>query len=292
MLERPVLNMEIVALGNALFHDPGLSGAGDLSCASCHAIERGGDDDLPTSLGAKGARTAVNSPTVLNSGLNLSQFWDGRAATLEIQVGGPITAPGEMNSTWAHVLEHVRAQKRYQDAFRVQYPTGITQVNIEDAIATFERYLVTEDSRFDRFLKGDTKALSAIEREGYALFKSSGCVACHQGMNVGGNMYQKFGVVGSYFKDRGGVTDADLGRYHVTKREEDKHVFRVPSLRNVARTAPYFHDGSAATLKDAIQIMGKYQLGRQFTPQESLRLEAFLGTLTGTVPELPTLVTR
>ncbi len=280
------LDQARVTLGGALFHDVRLSVDDSLSCASCHSIPDGGDDGRPTSIGVGGTIGPINAPTVLNSSLNLSQFWDGRAATLEDQVDGPVTHPGEMGSTWAEVIDKLSADAQTRARFDAVFEDGVTQQNIAAAIAEYERSLITIDSPFDRWLRGDPSALSGEAIEGYQLFKDLGCASCHQGRNAGGNMYQRFGVMGDYFADRGDPTEADVGRFAVTGLEQDRHKFRVPSLRNVALTAPYFHDGTAVTLRDAVSTMGLYQLGRRLSEEEIDKLEAFLESLTGQLPSV------
>jgi cytochrome c peroxidase len=279
--EIPALDPKHVALGRRLFHEPKLSGDGKVSCSTCHDLAKGGASDRPLTIGVGGKLGIVNAPTVYNAALNFVQFWDGRAATLEEQIGGPITNVTEMASTWPHVLATLRAEPSYAADFAAAFPGGVTEANVRRALADFERTLLTRGSAFDRYLAGDEAALGAEARAGYETFKSVGCVACHQGRNVGGNMFQRFGVLGDYFKDRGHVTTADYGRYNVTHNESDRYVFRVPSLRNVVRTAPYFHDGSAATLPDAVQVMARYQLGRKLTGEQTAEIIAFLGSLAG-----------
>lgn len=271
------------ALGSRLFNDPRLSANGKVSCASCHHVDRGGADSQAHSVGFKGATTAVNAPTVLNAALNFKQFWNGRADSLEAQVHDVVENPVEMGSRWPDVVTTVARDPAYQKAFVTAYRDGITAQNIQNAIATYERTLITPASRFDRYLRGDPSALTAEEKAGYAKFKQYGCIACHQGVNVGGNMFQRFGVMGDYFAKRGNPTEADLGRYLVTHEEQDKHVFKVPSLRNVALTAPYFHDGTAATLNEAVDVMFKYQLGRVASREDKAAIVKFLHTLTGEV---------
>lgn len=273
-----------VALGNRLFHDKRLSHDDSLACAGCHALDKGGADGLPRSIGIGGQTGEINAPTVFNSGFNFKQFWDGRADTLEQQIDGPVHHPKELGSNWPEIIAKLGREADYRRRFADIYPDGIQAANIKDAIATFERALITPNSRFDRFLRGDAQALTPVELEGYRLFKSYGCVACHQGVNAGGNMFAGFGVMGDYFKDRGGLTQADLGRYNVTGDLLQMHVFRVPSLRNVALTAPYFHDGSAKTLEQAVDVMGRYQLGVTIPPRDVVRMVAFLNTLTGDIP--------
>lgn len=275
------LDARKVALGDRLFHDKRLSKDNSLSCASCHNLARGGVDGLASSIGIGGAKGPINAPTVFNSSLNFRQFWDGRASNLEEQAAGPVHNPLEMGSNWAEVLAKLAQDDALIQQMKAAYPDGLQAKNIQDSIAVFERSLVTPNARFDKYLKGDKSALSSDELKGYQLFKAYGCVACHQGVNVGGNMFQTFGVMGDYFAKRGGVTAADLGRYNVTKNEADKHVFKVPSLRNVALTAPYFHDGSAKTLPDAVDVMFRYQLGRPASAQDKELIVKFLHTLTG-----------
>jgi cytochrome c peroxidase len=184
------------------------------------------------------------------------------------------------------VLAKLRADESYSRAFAGLFADGVTEANVRTAIAAFERTLTTPGSRFDRWLAGERSLLTEAEASGYERFKTAGCIACHQGRNVGGNMFQRFGVMGDYFADRGNVTKADYGRYNVTKQEQDRHVFRVPSLRNVELTAPYFHDGSAETLEQAVRVMAKYQLGRVLPEQDLASIVLFLKTLTGQKPEL------
>lgn len=270
-----------IELGARLFKDPLLSKDGSVSCASCHALDKGGVDGRRYSVGINGAAGAVNTPTVFNSGLNFKQFWDGRAETLEAQVDGPLQSAVEMGSEWPDVLGKLRLDASYVRAFRDIYPDGVSRKNVTNAIAEFQRSLITPNAPFDRFLRGDASALSDNEKAGYRNFKDYGCASCHQGVNVGGNMFQRMGVMGDYFADRGGITAADFGRFNVTGDAADKFTFKVPSLRNVARTAPYFHDGSAQTLEEAVGLMAKYQLGRPLPPQDLRQIVEFLGTLTG-----------
>lgn len=272
---------ERAAIGRRLFHDPRLSANGSVSCASCHDLGRGGVDQRDYSVGFSGKRTGVNAPTVLNAALNFRQFWNGRADSLEAQVDMVIRNPVEMGSQWADVVAKVAQDARYKEDFARAYKDGVTQANIQNAIATFERTLITPNSRFDRYLRGERNAISDEEKAGYAKFKHYGCIACHQGVNVGGNMFQKFGVMGDYFAQRGKPTEADLGRLLATGDEQDKHVFKVPSLRNVALTAPYFHDASAKTLADAVDVMFRYQLGRAASRGDKEAIVKFLNTLTG-----------
>jgi cytochrome c peroxidase len=266
------------ALGRRLFSDTRLSVNGRVSCASCHDLARGGADSRGASLGLDGKPAALNAPTVLNAALNFRQFWNGRAETLEAQIGQVVENPAEMGSRWPDVVRKVQQDPDYRSGFAAAYKDGVTRANIENALASFERTLITPNSRFDRFLRGEQGVLTAAEQAGYARFKKYGCIACHQGVNVGGNMFQKFGVMEDY-PARSGTQRPDQGRYALTGSEEDRRVFKVPGLRNVARTAPYFHDGSAATLEQAIDVMFKYQLGRPGSAQDKALIAQFLATL-------------
>lgn len=280
----PDLPAERVLLGQRLFTDTRLSADYSLACISCHRFDLGGADGRRVSLGINGAKGPINAPTVFNSGLNFVQFWDGRAITLQEQAAGPIHNALEMGSSWAQVLERLAADEGMRRDFAAAYPDGLTAANVADAIASFEQSLLTVDSPFDRFLRGDSQALGELEIDGYHRFRDFGCISCHQGALLGGNMFQKFGVLGDYFAGRA-VSQADLGRYNVTGRDEDRHVFKVPSLRNVALTAPYFHDGSADSLATAVAVMGRYQLGRDLSPDDVKAIVAFLNSLTGKIPE-------
>jgi cytochrome c peroxidase len=275
------LNRDKVILGRRLFHDQRLSGNDTISCASCHDLGKGGTDHRPHSIGMNGDVVTLNAPTVFNSSLNFKQFWDGRAATLEEQIDGPIQDPTEMNSTWDAVLTKLRGDSSYLSSFVQLYPEGIQISSVKDALATFERSLLTPNSRFDLYLRGDAQAITEEEKEGYHLFKSYGCVSCHQGTGVGGNMFATFGAMADYFAERKQINHADLGRFNITGKEADRYRFKVPGLRNVALTAPYFHDGSALTLDSAVDIMAKYQLGRQMPSADNQLIVRFLYSLTG-----------
>lgn len=275
------LDQRKVALGSRLFDDPRLSGDNSVACATCHALSRGGMDRLERSIGIRAQAGEINAPTVFNSGFNFTQFWNGRAGSLEEQIDGPVQHAKEMDSAWPATIAKLNLDAYYRSEFAEIYRDGIQPASVKDAIATFERSLITPNSRFDRYLKGDRGALTSEETDGYQRFKTYGCVACHQGVNVGGNMFERLGIMGDYFKDRGNITPADLGRFSVTGVEDDTHVFKVPSLRNVALTAPYFHDASATTLEQAVVIMGKYQLGIGIPGEDVALIVKFLRTLTG-----------
>ena len=273
-----------VKLGERLFNDTRLSRDNSISCASCHDLNLGGADGLPFAIGIDNQAGRINTPTVLNSAYNFRQFWDGRAETLEDQVPGPVHNPIEMDSNWTRTLAKLSRIPYYREQFVLTYPDGMTADNIIDAIATYERSLITPNSPFDRYLRGERSAISADTREGYTLFKSYGCIACHQGINVGGNLYQRFGIFSNPFTDSGEAQKEDLGRYNITGKAEDRYTFKVPGLRNVEKTAPYFHDGSAATLEEAIQAMAHYQLGTELGDDEIGKIVLFLKSLTGQNP--------
>lgn len=268
-----------IQLGAGLFVDPRLSSNNQTSCAHCHVLSRGGADISALSIKSNGEPTAVNTPTAFNLVLNFRLFWDGRFTSLEAHILQPTLTDSAIS--WTEALAKFENDRLLSASFAAIYHDGMTIANIQDALVAFERSLVVLNSPFDRFLRGDTSAISPRALEGYELFKSYGCAACHQGANVGGNMYQKLGIMGDYFADRGSITHADLGRYNVTGKDEDRHVFRVPSLRLVVLTAPYLHDGHAKTLREAIDVMAKYQLGRVIPAQDVDRIIEFLETLPG-----------
>jgi cytochrome c peroxidase len=275
------VNASVAELGKKLFFDPRLSKSGVISCNSCHNLSMGGADNITSSVGHKWNRVPVNSPTVLNSRFNIAQFWDGRAADLKAQAGGPIASPGEMASTHELIVEIIASIPQYAAEFATAYGSqGVSLDRVTTAIAEFEKTLVTPNSRFDQWLKGSKDALSEKELQGYQLFKSTGCVACHNGPAVGGGSFQKFGVLAPYT-----AQSPSQGRFDVTKNEADRFVFKVPTLRNVELTYPYFHDGGVKTLSEAVDIMGRIQLGRTFSAEENAKIVAFLKTLTGDQPK-------
>ncbi|MCG9891780.1 MAG: c-type cytochrome [Thermosynechococcaceae cyanobacterium MS004] len=276
-----VANPQKIALGEQLFQEVRLSSDNQVSCLSCHKFERGGADDRAHSVGIRGQATQVNTPSIFNVKYNFRFNWDGEFENLSDHLEGLLTSPSVMNMQWEPLVQKLQQIPTYRREFAQIYPDGITASSIKDAIVVYQEALTTPNSRFDQFLRGDKQALTATEQEGYQRFKEYGCVSCHQGINVGGNLFQRFGVMGNYFADRGNITESDLGRYNVTRDPADRFVFRVPSLRNVALTAPYFHDGSAKTLEEAIAIMVKYQLGRSLPPKHIQRIAEFLRTLTG-----------
>lgn len=275
------INLAKVELGKKLYFDPRLSKSGFISCNSCHNLSMGGTDNLKTSIGHNWTQGPINSPTVLNSSMNVAQFWDGRAADLKEQAGGPIANPGEMAFTHTLAVDVLKSIPGYVNEFRQVF--GTQELNIDevtDAIAEFEKTLVTPNSPFDQWLLGDADAITQSEKEGYELFRNSGCVACHNGPAVGGTSFQKMGLVAAYE-----TKNKAEGLAGVTGKDADRMKFKVPTLRNVEMTYPYFHDGEAATLTDAVDIMGRLQLGRQFSKDENAKIVAFLKTLTGDQPQ-------
>ena len=272
-----------VALGFALFHDARLSVDNTVSCASCHALETAGVDNKQYSEGVGGQFGGVNAPTVYNAVFNFVQFWDGRAKTLADQAAGPPLNPVEMASTsFDEIIAKLEKDRKFAADFRKVYPDGLTEANITDAIEEFERTLITPDSRFDKWLRGDDSALTADELAGYQLFKEYNCATCHVGPNLGGLSYELMGLRRHYFEDRGlELTVEDNGRYKETQLERDRHRFKVPGLRNVELTWPYYHDGTRLTLEDAVRDMGSYQSDVDMEQEEVDKVTAFLKTLTG-----------
>jgi cytochrome c peroxidase len=251
-----------------------------VSCADCHPLDRGGVDGRAHSRAAGGRETPLNTPTVLNLAYVFRYNWTGAFERLEDEFDAPVKKA--MGTDFAHIESTLRASPTMRSDFATTYPDGVTTANVRDALARYIESLVTPDARLDAFLRGDADALSTAERHGYELFQGIGCVGCHQGAAVGGNLFQRFGVMEDYFKERGRAPqEAEQGRFNVTKDPLDRFVFRVPSLRNVALTAPYFHDGSAETLEDAATIMAKVQLGLTLPSDQAADIAAFLRTLTG-----------
>jgi len=281
---------EKIALGRMLYFDPRLSKNHDIACNSCHDVANFGVDGEPTSPGHKGQRGDRNSPTVYNAAIHIAQFWDGRASDVEEQAKGPVLNPVEMAmSSEEAVVAVLKSIPGYATLFAAAFPDdgdSITGTNMARAIGAFERRLITSD-RLDAFVSGQDSALSDEELAGLAEFLEVGCASCHMGPVIGGGMYRKLGLVKPFAAE-------DPGRVNVTGDEADRFVFKVPSLRNIAMTGPYFHDGSITSLAEAIRLMATHQLGVEVTDKQVARIEAFLGTLTGTVdpeyiiaPELP-----
>ena len=275
------INNDWMRLGEALFNSTLLSSDNMVSCASCHLVSAGGEDGFPVSVGVNSKIGTRNSPTVLNAALNFKQFWDGRALSLSEQMLGPIHNPVEMNSNFPQIIKKLKNTPTFSNAFQRLASDGVTEKNIIKAIATYQESLITPGSALDRYLLGDNSALNKEQKIGLQKFTEYGCITCHQGRNVGGNLFQKLGrlddVPAHLLKDK--------GRFDVTKLEEDMHVFKVPSLRNVALTAPYFHDGSISSLHEAVKLMAKMQLGMSLSDDDVNDIVAFLNSLTGKVEE-------
>lgn len=289
------INEAKVELGKMLYYDPRLSQSGVISCNTCHNLATYGVDNLPTSLGHRWTAGPRNSPTVLNAALHATQFWDGRATDVEEQAKGPVLNPIEMAIPGEDVaVDRIASMPEYVERFQDAFPgedDSLNYDNIANAIGAFERTLTTPD-RFDEFLKGDIEALNEKELAGLNVFINQGCVGCHAGPALGGQIQARFGVVESYWeatREFIGIDQStmpmDVGRFAVTQKEEDLYVFKAPSLRNITRTYPYFHDGSVWDLKDATQIMARVQLGNDLSEDDLDALMAFYGTLEGEIPE-------
>lgn len=279
-----------IRLGRMLYYETRLSKNQTISCNSCHPLDKFGADGLTTSVGHRGQRGDRNAPTVYNAALHIAQFWDGRAPNVEEQAKGPVGNPVEMAMpSEGYVVKVMRSIPGYEPLFREAFPEAAEPVSFDNmarAIGAFERRLMTP-SRFDTFLAGGTGVFSGEEQAGLRTFLDVGCITCHMGVGVGGSMYQKIGLVKPY-------ETKDLGRFKVTGEESDRYVFKVPSLRNVTKTGPYFSDGGVKTLQDAVRLMGRHQLGRELDDQQIRDIVAFLGTLQGQIdpavirkPELP-----
>ncbi len=279
---------EKVALGERMYNDPRISLNGTISCASCHILNQGGADEAHerTSEGIYGQFGGVNAPTVYNAYFNIQQFWNGRAADLQEQAAGPPVNPVEMgDQTWDDIVARLRQDKALVQEFEQLFPgEGLTQNTVTLAIAEFEKTLLTPDCAFDLWLKGDANALTAEEQKGYETFKELGCATCHVGVIAGGQSFEYLSIYGNYFADRD-TTIAycadDDGLKGFTGNDADLHKFKVPTLRNVALTPPYLHDGSQATLEDAVRAMGRYELNKELSDADVTLLVAFMHTLTG-----------
>lgn len=275
-----------VALGKKLFFEKRLSGDNTLTCASCHDLKKGGVDNLVTATGIHGQKGPINVPTVYNSVFNQTQFWDGRASNLMAQAAGPVMNPLEMGSkNWDEVAAKLHQDPSYaQDFINTYNSPEINQATITQAIAEYEKTLITPDSPFDMYLKGIESAITTQEKHGYQIFKNIGCASCHNGVGVGGTAFAKMGLQSDFFQDRlnKSLTNADFGRFNFTHNQNDQFFFKIPLLRNIALTAPYFHDGSAKTLREAVIEMVKYQTPYHKIPDQDVDdIVAFLKTLTG-----------
>jgi cytochrome c peroxidase len=270
---------EKALLGKKLFFDPGLSSDGTVACANCHQPESGAEPSR-FSLGIGQQEGNANAPTVFNSVFNYRQFWNGKSANLADQAKGPMHNPVEMNGSSTRIVSYLNSKKEYRERFEKVYGKSIDEDIVADAIAEFEKALITPNSRFDRYLRGEAN-LTKSEKRGYRLFKTLGCITCHNGINIGGNSYQKIGLVHRYK-----WSERSPDRYSLTGREEDKNVYKVPTLRNIELTAPYFHDGSASTIREALEKMAYHNLGLKLREDEVNALSDFLKSLTGQPPDI------
>lgn len=275
------LNLDKVELGKKLFNDTRLSHNNKIACASCHQLETGGDDNKAAGLSHDGSRQPINTPTIFNARYNFRQNWDGSVRTLAGQIDKVIHDELKANTNWYALIGELSLDEDLSSEFSRIYTSKLSKESYVDALNEYLLSLVTPNARFDLYLKGDETAINAEEKSGYRLFKELGCISCHQGINIGGNLYQKLGIFYDYFASRGNVTQADYGRANFSGREADKHVFKVPTLRNIENTAPYLHDGSAETLREVIEIMAKTQLGKDIDSNDVYLIEQFLKTLTG-----------
>ncbi len=279
--EGPAVDPARAALGRSLWREPLMSHDGRVVCNDCHELARAGTDGRARSALAGRPEGGINVPSIYNLAYTFRFSWSGRFERIDQIMTVAIASPAAMGTSWAEIEARLRSAPERRRDFERVYPDGVTQENVRDALTQFLLSLRTPDAPFDRWLRGDDAAISSDAAEGYALFREYGCAGCHQGVAIGANLFQRFGVMRDYFADRGHPTPADDGLYLGTHRESDRHVFRVPSLRNVALTAPYFHDGSAATLEAAVETMARYQLGRPVPPEALAKIVAFLNTLTG-----------
>lgn len=278
---RSDLDVRKLALGERLYHDPRLSNDGRTACATCHPLNEGGTDRRSHVVTVGGKELLLSTPTVFNAALSMRHGWLGSSDDMRALLDQKIRDRFIFDSDWARISERLAQDSTYVISFQSLYGSAPTTGTVTNALLDFVASLVTTESRFDRYLRGDESALSDEEKAGYRQFKAHGCVACHQGVNVGGNVFQRLGVFDDYFAARGVDETADIGRFLITGRERDRHVFRVPSLRNVGVTAPYFHDGSAASIEDAVKVMAQYQLGLHPKEQDVQLIVKFLKTLTG-----------
>jgi cytochrome c peroxidase len=277
-----IIDKDWLVLGKALFHSPLLSKDNTISCASCHMIDFGGDDGFPVSTGINNSQGERNSPTVLNATFNFRQFWDGRASSLAEQAIGPIHNPVEMGSSWGEIIPKLSQDSYFNQAFIKLTAEGVTPDNIIKAITIYEESLITPNSPIDNYLLGDKEALTAQQVRGLTLFINYGCSTCHQGRNIGGNIYQKLGRINNIPH----ILTLDKGRFTVTNEIADEYIFKVPTLRNIAETAPYFHNGSINNLPDAVRIMARSQLGRELKNDEVEDIVALLHSFSAKVLEV------
>jgi len=274
-------NTDQAELGKKLFQDPILSHNGTISCASCHHLKTNGADSIQYSFGIDGKETDYNTPTVFNSIFNFVQFYDGRAKDLKEETVMGLEKKNHMGANIDEIIKKLKNSPYKEEFDKVFKEEGLKKETFLRAIVEFEKALITPNSKFDIYLRGDTTVLNDKEKRGYKEFQESGCINCHNGVNIGSNMYQKMGMFAPYSSDK-----HTFGRFDVTKRDRDKNVYKVPSLRNIADTAPYFHDGSVKTLKDAVEKMYEYQLGTKPTTKQVDDIVAFLKTLSAPKPKI------
>ncbi len=275
-------SLALLSLGRRLFNETALAKNNDIACSSCHILTQGGTSNPERTTVSQQSSESLNIPTVLNSVYNFRQGWNGRAASLKQMIDLSVISPTQMNNSWALVIHRLQADAGYPAQFKEAFGTSeITVDTIQQALTEYLASLVTPDSRFDLHLKGHRSILTPEELAGYRLFRNYGCIVCHQGTNLGGNLFAAMGVMNDYFADKGRIDPMDEGRFEYTEQESDRHVFKVPGLRNVALTAPYFHDGQAQTLEQAVEQMAYYQLGMSLTETEINQIVLFLKTLTG-----------
>jgi len=266
-------------LGKELFFDPNLSSTKTISCASCHLFSKGGADGLRVSVGVNNQNGVVNSPSIFNTRFNIAQDWIGEYATIKKRTEMAFLSKIEMAGDFKELLKYIDSNENLSSQFKKIYST-VTKDNAFDSIAYYVSNLTTPNSKFDRYISGELDVLNKDEKKGYELFNNYGCVSCHNGVNIGGNMYQKYGL----FREDEIIRDENLGRFSITKKEYDKYVFKVPSLRNVSKTAPYAHHGKLESLKDVIKEMGEHQLGVDISKDDIEKIELFLKTLDGDTP--------
>lgn len=280
-----------VALGKKMFNDTRISLDNTISCATCHVLEDGGADhaDERVSEGINGLQGTVNSPTVFNAVFNIDQFWNGRAHTLAEQAAAPPINPVEMgDQTWEQIIERLCQDASLVAEFKAIYPEeGLTEATVTDAIEEFEKTLITPNDKLDRYLKGDKNAMSAEELAGYQAFKANDCATCHYGKTLGGQSFELMSKYGDYFADRKqsrpdiAYNDDDNGLFGFTGKAEDMHKFKVPNLRNISKTAPYYHDGTIESLEEAVSLMFHYELGKTATDEQVASITTFLKALDG-----------
>lgn len=273
-----------VKLGRKLYNDTIFSKNNSISCASCHVIRKGGADNLPKYKTLDKTQGDINTPTVLNASLNYRQFWDGRAKTFNDVIDDHLQSKTVFDQNWDQLIQKIEDTNNYHAKFKQLYPDGVTVKNVQDALTNYLNSLLTPQSAFDRYLKGDKKAISEDAKKGFDLFRSYGCVTCHQGPNMGGNLMQRLGIYKDYYTGQN-ISEVDLGHFNISGKETDKYVFKVPSLRNIALTGPYLHDGSINTLEEVIEIMAIYENGQPIPAYEIPYIVKFLQYLTGKLPD-------